>query len=245
VSNWRTIARREFSACFLSPVAYVTLVVFLTVVNGTFFVAVLRNLGSYEPLATLLFTALCVWLPMLITVVTMRLFAEEKRSGTIETLMTAPVTETEVVWGKYAGALGFTLLVSAPAVASVFLLERLSPGITLVDLDVGALLAGCLIATLLIACLTALGLLISLFTRNQIVSALACLSAICVALLSGWLLSLVPGADRHAVEYLSATTHIEDFARGMVSAGPAVLYVSLTLFLLFTAARILELRPWK
>jgi len=175
----------------------------------------------------------------------MRLFAEEKRQGTLEMLMTAPVTEAEVVLGKYAGALSFTLLIMAPAVSSIFLLEWLSPGLRLVDLDVGAIAGGGAILALSTALAVAIGLLVSLMTCNQIVSAICCFAAICTALMFGWLLSMVPGVSRHAADYVAATTHIDDFARGSVDAGPILLYVSATVFFLFVAVRVLESRRWR
>lgn len=243
--NFLTIWRREFTACFLSPVAYVTMVVFLAVVNGTFFVGVLKNLGSHESLSALLFSAIFLWLPMLITVITMRLFSEEKRVGTLETLLTAPVSEAQVVMGKYFGALSFILTVVAPTVASVFLLERLSPGITLVDVDVGAVSAGCIILVLCGAFFCALGLLMSLLTTNQVISAICCFAAISLTLLLGWLLSSVPGVPKGVADYVSLTSHVEDFARGWVGIGPPVLCLSGTALLLFAAVAILESRQWK
>jgi ABC-2 type transport system permease protein len=245
MSNFLTLWRRELTACFLSPVAYVALVVFPAVADGTFFIAVLKNAGTFEPLTSLLAAAVVLWLPLLVTVVCMRLFAEEKRSGTIEMLMTAPVTETEVVMGKYAGALTFVLLVLIPTLGAVLLLARLSPGITLADVDPGALAGSTLILGLLTAFLVAIGLVVSLLTRNQIVSAICSFAAISVTLMCGWLLSMLPGVGRSLVEYLSATEHIESFAIGTVDARPAVLYATCTAFLLFVAVRLLEARRWR
>jgi len=244
MNNFGTIWRRELSASFLSPIAYVTMVVFLGVTNGTFLVAVLRNLGSYEPIAGILFAAIFLWLPILVTVTCMRLFAEEKRSGTIEALLTAPVTELEIVLGKYAAALSFTLLTVAPAVAAIFILERLSPGLRMADVDPGAIAAGCVILALLSAFLTAVGLLVSLLTKNQIVSAIACFCCVCTALMAGWLVSLVPGMPPELIQYISATQHIEEFTRGIVNADPFVLWGSGTVLLLFFAVRVLEARRW-
>lgn len=230
-------------ACFLSPIAYVTMVVFLAISGGTFLLGVVRNVGSTEPLPILLFGAIIIWLTVLITVISMRLFAEEKRSGTIETLMTAPVTETEVVLGKYAGALTFVLIAVIPAVGYIFLLSALSPGINFVD--VGAICGGCLILFLVSSFFVSIGLFVSLMTKNQIIAAICCFCAVWLALIFGELIAALEIGLEKEGEFISAVTHIEDFSRGLVDTRPIVLYVSGTIFMLFTSTRVLESRRWR
>ena len=241
--NLFTIWRRELAACFLSPVAYVTMVVFLAVSGGTFLSAVVENVGTAEPLVTQLFAAIIVWLTVLVTVVSMRLFSEEKNSGTIETLMTAPVTETEVVLGKYGGALTFVLVVSAAAVSSIFILAALSPGIDFVD--IGAVSGGCLILFLVSALCVSIGLFVSLMTRNQIVAAICIFCAVWLVLLFGWLISNLPFGLKSESEYISCMAHVEEFARGSVDTGTTVMYLSGTVLMLFGAVRLLESMRWK
>ena len=239
-----TIWRREMTACFLSPVAYVTMVVFLAMSGWIFLQMVEGNVGTSELLPALLFKVIIFfWLPILVTVITMRLFAEEKRSGTIEALMTAPITETRVVLGKYFGALTFLLIVSVPAVASIFLLAFLSPGID--SVDIGAVLGGCLILFLVSGLCTSVGLFASLMTRNQIIAAICCFSGILLPLLAGHLISLLPVGSVEALEYISATTHVPDFARGSIDTRVIVPYLLGTAFVLFSAVRMLESRRWK
>jgi ABC-2 type transport system permease protein len=243
--NVLTIWRRELAACFLSPIAYVLMVMFLATTGFTFFLGVVRNTGSVGAVPPLLFGAMVLGMGALVPAVTMRLFAEEKRAGTIETLMTAPVTESDVVLGKYAGALSFMILVAAPAVANVFILERLSPGLDLETVDLGALAGGALIYLLLALFFTALGLFISLMTRNQVVAAVCCFVCCQLALFLGWLLSILPGSNKGLADYVSATTHLEDFCRGIVDLRPIVLYLSATWLLLFCSVRVLESRQWR
>jgi ABC-2 type transport system permease protein len=230
-------------ACFLSPVAYVVMVLFLMVSGGTFLLAVMKNEGSNEPLPSLLFGSIILWLTVLITVVSMRLFTEEKRSGTLETLMTAPVTEKEVVLGKYVGALTFLMIVTVPTAGYVYLLKHMSPGITFVD--TGAMLGGYLILFLITALCAAIGLFASLMTRNQIVAAITCFCAIWVVLLFGWLVSYVPLGLGKFAELASADNHIADFARGSVDTRPIVMYVTGVIFMLFASVRVLEARRWR
>ena len=242
MTNLFTIWRRELAACFLSPIAYVIMVVFFGASGFTFFLGAVRNVGASDPLTSLLVGAVVIWLGLLIPVITMRLFAEEKRSGTIETLMTAPVTESQVVLGKYAGAFSFLVLVTLPVLVSVFILERFSPGLAFEDIDLGAMLGGFTILLLLLAFFTAAGLLISLMTRNQVVSAVCGGVVFWLCLLFGWLLSILPGGGGGATDYVSATTHIEDFCRGIMDARTILLYVSGTWLLLFSSVRVLESR---
>jgi len=241
--NFFAIWRRELTASFLSPVAYVTMVVFLAVTGATFLTSVIHNVGSDELLSHQLFASLIVWLTVLVTVVCMRLFAEEIRSGTIEALLTTPVTDAEVVLGKYAGALTFIVIATVPAVANIFVLAALSPGVEAVD--AGAVAGGCLSLLLMSAFCTAVGALISLLTRNQIVAAICTFTVVWGVLLLGWLLAALPFGWARAGEYLSAMMHVEDFARGAVDTRPIVLYVSMTAFVLFAAVRVLESRRWR
>lgn len=234
--------KRELTACFLSPVAYVTMVVYLMATGGTFVPGIVRNEGTRESLTAILFSSLALWMTFLISVVTMRLFAEEKRSGTLESLMTAPVTDRVVVAGKYAGALSFVLIVAAPALSWLWILAWISPAVETVD--PGALLGGCMILVLLSAFGVAAGLLVSLLTRSQIAAAICTLVALWAFLLAG---ALEPGrsaAWRTAARVFSVEAHLMDFARGLVDSRALVFYLTATVFLLFCSVRILETRRW-
>jgi len=241
--NLFTIWRRELMACFLSPVAYITGVFFLAMTGGTFLLGVFSNTNRSESLPALLYGSIVIWMTFLVTVISMRLFAEEKKSGTIETLLTAPVTDGEVILGKYAGALTFMLLVMLPAVSYIYILSAVGPGLGAVD--TGAVVCGGVEVLLLGAMFMAEGLLVSLMTCNQIVAAICCFCAVWVTLLAGWILSVLPIGLGKVVSVFSVAVHIDDFARGSVDTRPIVLYVSVMLLLLFVATRLLESRRWK
>ncbi|MDA1044796.1 MAG: ABC transporter permease, partial [Verrucomicrobia bacterium] len=183
----RTLWNREVSACFQSPIAYVMMVAFLMVAGVTFLVAAFKNEGRPEPLSLYMFGGDAMWLPILIAVVSMRLFAEETRSGTMESLLTVPISEFEVVMGKFLGAFTFLLIVLAPTVLFVVILERISPGIAPVDLDYGAFFWGGVIIVFVTALFLSVGLLCSLLTRNQIIAAILCICMNWLLLLLGWL----------------------------------------------------------
>ena len=245
MNRFRAIWKRELTAAFLSPVAYVAMVVFLGATGLTFFTGAIRNEGRTDPLAVYLVGAAVIWLGLLIPVVTMRLFAEEKRSGTLESLMTAPVSEREVVLGKYAGALSFILIVALPAFAGAYILARISPAMSWAAVDKGALLGGVVIFLLLAAFFTALGLVISLTTSNQIISALCSLAAFWFGLLFGWFITVLPGGDLPIAHFLSATDQLDAFTRGLLDLRPIILFASGTVFFLFLAVRMLESRRWR
>lgn len=241
--NLFAIWHREWTACFLSPIAYVTMVMFLFVSNWTFWYGIEQHSGEVVSLPLLWSLSVCLWMPILITVITMRLFAEERRSGTIETLMTAPVTEWQVVLGKYAGALSFLIAVVAPSFMSILSLSWLCPGIH--GLDTGAVWGSVLILLLVAILCAAIGALASLMTRNQIIAAICCFCAIVVPLMAGYLIRLLPFGSDRMVDYLLLENHLEDFARGSVDIRVVMLYVSSTVFVLFLGVRVLESRKWR
>lgn len=240
--NMFIIWRREFMAYFISPVAYVTITLFMVMTGWTFMQVLEENAGLDDPVTVLFFVSLFFWIPILVTVVSMRLFAEEKRVGTMEALMTAPVTETAVVMGKYAGALTFLLVVTSLSLIDLFLVVKLSPGIE--SLDMGAVVGGCIIVVLALGLCGAIGMFISLLTQNQIVAAIACFSAICFPFFARNLASFLPLLSDTVVEYVSIEAHIVDFARGFVSLQTLVLYLTGTVFCLFASIRLLESRRW-
>lgn len=242
--NFLTIWFRELSACFLSPVAYVLMVVFLVVTSATFLLDITQEAAVEQPLTVTLFESILVWLTILVTVVCMRLFAEEKRSGTLETLMTVPVTEAQIVLGKYAGALSFLLLVTFPVVITLLLVVAVSPILQLGDLDGGALLSGSLILCLVSSLLVAVGLLVSLLTRNQIIAAICCFCSVWGVLLFGWIVTIVSGGAV-STTYVTVTDHIRDFSRGMLDSRPLVFYILGSALFLFASVRVLESRRWR
>lgn len=241
--NFFTIWRKELSSCFLSPVAYIVLIMFLLMSNWMFWNALLRSEGDNEPLMGLLTISVLFFSPILITVVTMRLFSEERRSGTLETLLTAPVTETELVLGKYAGAYTFLVIVLVPALSVVYIMQFLSPGLGLID--IGELAGSALVIFLFCGYCTAIGLFASLLTKNQVVAAICCFSGTLLPLLGPMLLPYVPFCSDAVVQYFSVADQISEFAMGSIDLRPVVLYMSLIIFVLFLSVQVLESRRWR
>lgn len=237
--------RREMGSYFRTSIAYVVGVFFLLITGFSFWMLASRLArGATEgDLTSTLFGSSWFWLGMLIVspLLTMRLFAEERRMGTLETLMTAPVTETEVVLAKFAGAYSTFLLLWLPTLAYGAILKAC--GAQWPPLDWGPVATGYLGTALVGAFFLAVGLLCSLMTRHQVVAAMACL-AVLGLLLSGGLLASPFHVERiqQVAQFFSAPLHMMDFAAGTIDTRAVVWYLSATVLLLFISIRILEAR---
>ena len=249
LKTFTTLWRKELGSYFLSPIAYVTTIFFLVVMGLSFWILVYVVLTEGAPgIAVLqeLFSGFFYWLALLIVipVITMRLFADEKRSGTMELLMTAPVTDTSIVLAKYGGALCFFVMMWGPTVGYFFILQKFSPLTS--QIDVGSMLGGYLGAFLTGAFFISLGTFSSSLTSNQIIAAIIGFALISTVFFCGLLSELIPNESlREAVSYLSSWEHMSDFARGAVDTRPIVYYLSGTSFMLFASIKVLESRRWQ
>jgi len=240
--------RRELGAYFLSPVAYVMTMFFLFFMGYSFWSLVdwlVEGVANAGVMQILFGESLFFWIAMLIVIplLTMRLFAEEKRAGTIETLMTAPVGDTSVVLAKYAGAMTFFVFMWLPTAVYVFVVRRFDPGATV---DMGSMLTGYAGAFLVGSFYISLGLLASSLTRNQIIAAIITFSLICTTFVGGFVAYVARApAIRDLAAYLSTIRHMMDFSRGIVDTRPIVLYTTGTILMLFATIRIMESRRWK
>ena len=238
---------RELNAYFASLLGYVVLMFFLVVMGVTFGVIVgYLNRGPTQ------FTAMRImfsmfWLPSLFVIpaITMRLVAEEKRLGTIEMLMTAPVTDFEVVLAKFLGAVVLYTLMWALTGFYVLILRHFSEGQTV--LDFGPIASGYIGVLVIGQFLIAVGVLASSMTRSQVAAALMCFAVVFLVLIVlNWLSFLFPGGSLGNVfRLLSAFEQMEDFSRGVVDVRPLVLYLSGTALALFVTTRVVESRKWK
>jgi ABC-2 type transport system permease protein len=247
VRTFLVLWRRELLAYALSPTAYLVAVLFLAVTGAGFWILVAAlaagpgsAAGATELLGWVFLLTLLAAAPLL----TMRLFAEERRSGTFETLMTAPVREVEVVLAKYAGAVAFFAAMLAPTLAYGPLLRAMSAVPPPAD---PAALAGVYAGALLVgAFFLALGLLASALTRSQIGAGLLAFAAILLFLLGGLLPYVwhTETADRLGA-WLSPVAHIADLSRGVFDTRPLVFYAVNIAWILFATTRALESRRWR
>jgi ABC-2 type transport system permease protein len=237
--------RKELSSFFVGPIAYVTMIVVLFVTGMGFGMQVSLTGTAPVQLDLLIFWLPTLWLMVLIvsTVLTMRLFAEEKRSGTLETLMTAPVNEAEVVLAKYVSALIAFLIIFLPCALHLPILRTLSSGI--VNVDRGIVLGGVGAFILIGAFYLSVGLFISALTRSQVVSAITAFSVLCILfILAGTVGHVSYGTGHPILSFASPFRHISLSARGIIDSRVAVFYVSMTVLMLFATVKTVESRRW-
>lgn len=231
-----TIAKREFAAYFNGPAAYIVLSLFLMVLGFFFWQPFfLMNRASVRGMYELMSVLLLAAAPAM----TMGLLAEEKRTGTIEVLLTMPLRDGEVILGKFLGALGLLvvlMLLTLPYPISVASLGRL---------DVGPVLAGYLAILLQGSAMLAIGVLASSWTENQLIAFFTS-GMLCFGLfMLGRFLPFMPSQIASIVEWASFDYHYEGLARGVIDSRDVVYFLSIAGFALAFAFRSLESRRWK
>jgi ABC-2 type transport system permease protein len=247
-----SLVRREFSAYFLSPIAYVVLAVFLAVTGHLFYLTLMQLTaagpkGVEFPMQLMLgdekFWLVYLFIPPLLT---MRLFAEERSTGTLEVLMTAPLTDWQVVLSKYFACFAFYIVLWLPTLAylPVILSARTPEGrvdpMPVLSSYLGLVLAGSMFL--------ALGLFISSLVRSQLVAALISLFLSLGFIVVGiWRPEMDTGSTWYRILFFfSVPLHFyRDFSRGLVDSRHLVLYLSVAVFCLFLTVRSLESRRWR
>ena len=248
------ICKKELRSYFVSPIAYLLLAMF-AVIFGFFFWNILgyfvhRGMESMmsgqmypmnvnEQVIRPLLSNVGVIGLFLIPLITMRLFAEEKKTGTIELLATSPVSDVEVILGKWGAAmLMYVGMLVLSGLNFIFLFKFGHP-------DWKPLLIGYLGLLLQAAALLAIGTFISTLTKNQIIAG-AVTFAVCLLL---WILEWVTGFDSstsaRVMAYLSVITHFESFSKGLIDSKDTIFYVSLTFLALFLTTRSMESLRWR
>lgn len=237
------IFRRELRAYFFSPLAYIILFFFLAV-NGFIFayiVGQLNNPGAEGgPPLGYFFRASWLMLLLLGPLLTMRLVSEELRSGSIEVLMTAPVTEGQVIAGKFLASLTFYLFLWVPTLLYGAMISAYE------KVDWGPIGAGYLAMLLIGALFLAIGIFSSAMTRSQLLAAMMTGALLLLLFLVGVLEELVNNdVAKKVFGYVSIWNHIDELANGIVDTRRLVFYLSGTLFFLFLASRALEDKKWR
>lgn len=227
------IVKRELGAYFTGAVGYIVIGLFLLISGFLFF-----NVFFLENRAELrrFFSTLPVLLAFFIPAVTMRLFAEERKSGSLETLMTLPVSSVDVVMGKFWASLAFTSVMIAPTL--VYALTASLFG----SLDAAPVVCGYLGAVFLAAAFCSVGLFASTSTKNQIVAFfIGWALCILLALIDQFLLFL-PARLANFLGYLSAGSHFTSVSRGIVDSRDLVYFVSLTAVFLTLTVKTIDSR---
>ena len=251
--NIASIAGKELRSYFVSPVAWVMMGLF-AFIFGYFFTAYLRifmmnsmqsqfgggqsmnvNMSLIRPLLGNASVLVLFLLPM----ITMRTYSEEKRSGTIELLLTSPLTDLEIILGKFVGAIGLyaaMLAVTVPYVVILFFAG---------DPEWRPLIAGYLGLFLLGSCFIAVGLFISSLTKNQMVAGAATFVVFLFFWIINWVADSAGPLMSQILSYLSITEHFDDFGKGIIDTKHVIFYLSFIAFGLFLTLKSVDSERWR
>jgi ABC-2 type transport system permease protein len=233
--NVKYIFEKELRSYFNSPVAYIVIVVFL-VILGWFFtsgiflanVSSLRTVFETTPFLLLFFAP----------AITMRLISEEKKSGTLELLLTKPVKEYEIVLGKFLAAWVLYFFALLPTLSYYITVSLLG------TLDLGPVIGGYLGLLLVGAVFLAVGVFGSSITENQVVGFIVSFLIVFVLFMLDKILFYVPATLASVLEYLSIDYHFSNIARGIIDSRDVLYYISAIIFTLLLGTVALQKRRW-
>ena len=236
--NIATIARRELGAYFNSPIAYVVVAVFLLLSALLFFSALfIQQQADLRELFDGFWTTLLV--AIVGPAVTMRLLAEERSNDTLELLLTMPVTDWQVVLGKYLAALGLFAFAMAGMFVFAASVAMIGP------LDKGPAFAGYLGLFLVAATYMAVGMMTSSFTKNQIVSFIGAVLICLMLWLIGKVVQVFPPVVQPLLDWLGMDRHIGNMARGVIDTRDLLYFGTLITSCLMVTQATLESRRWR
>jgi len=250
--NIMAVAAKELRAYFHSPIAYLVLAIY-SILCGFFFYSITATFvvesfrmqmggGGMPPInlnemiiRQLFQGILTIILALfLMPVVTMRLYAEEKRTGTMELLLTSPVTDLEIIVGKLLGAMGLYMvivLLTFLDIGLLFLYGNPDPK-PLVANAIGYILFG--------GALMALGMWVSSFTKNQIIAAVVAAALFLILYVLDWVSSFSSTAVGKVMSYLALPTHFENFTKGVIDSSDLIYFISVIVVGIFLTARSVE-----
>ena len=250
--NVLAIAGKEMRGYFASPIAYIVLGFFALVFGWFFYVPLaffnrqsMQMAGSgmniSQMLITPVFSNATVVMLFLLPAITMRTYSEEKRSGTIELLLTSPLTDTQIILGKFLGAMGLyasMLALTVVHMAILFAFTDPNPDWKPVaSAYLGLLLMG--------GSFISVGLLISSLTKNQVVAAIATFVVFLMLWVINWIGTFVGPTTQAILNQLSLTDHFDDFARGVIDSKHLVFYLSFISLGLFLTAKSVDSERWR
>jgi ABC-2 type transport system permease protein len=238
MSRAPVIARRELSSFFFSPIAYVAMFLFL-IVAGYWF---RQDFQPGQPAGLRVTFECMVWLLVLsLPMLCMGLLAQEWASGTIETMMTAPVSETDLVVGKFLGSYLFFLVLLAPTLLFPVMLSIYSRP------DVGPIATGYLGLILVGGLFIAVALFCSALTKSQVVAAVAAFGILCLVTVLPWFASAKASLNGfwRGVTDQGVMARYVDFSKGVIDTGNLVYFLATTAVFLFLTVKVMEARRWK
>jgi len=254
VRNILAIAGKELRSYFASPMAYIIIGLF-ALLFGVFFNAFLQafldesqrsammggggalNVNDRMIRGVLLNAAIIILFVM--PMITMRTYAEEKRSGTIELLLTSPLTDVQIILGKFIGAMGLFAAMLLVTMIDIAILFRLG------NPEWKPIATGYLGLLLMGGCFISVGLLISSVTKNQIVAAVMTFAVFLLLWVINWFGEGAGPTAKAVLSFLSITEHLDDFTRGIIDTKHIVYYLSFITFGLFLTAKSVDSERWR
>ena len=231
------IMRRELYSYLVSPMVYVVTAVFLFL-NGTIFARTLTE-GSAQPTLEPVIPTTAFLLLLILPVLTMRLLAEEKATGTVELLMTFPVTDTQVILGKYFATVATYCLMLVPTLAYVVILGVLG------NTEWGPLITAYVGLILFGAAVIAIGMLTSSITRSQIVAGVVGIGFLVALWIAGIFAPVVSPQAGPVFQYLSVSEHLNSFAQGVITLKDTVYFLSVAAVGVFLSIQIFQSARWR
>jgi len=240
--NFLALTRRELGVYFVSPMAYIILTALLLFTGRTFVGSMVMRASAQVPVDyrdTLQFLVVVVILTA--PLVTMRLIAEEKNKGTLEIILTAPISDAAFVLAKFFAAMTLLIYLLAPTVGYILIVSRYGP------VDVGAVVCGYLGILLLGAVLYSIGLFISSLCSSQITAGVLTFSVAILLMMASMQMAALDenSALRPILAYVDLTVNFADFLKGVVDRTRLVYLVSVVAFFLFLTTRVLDSRRWR
>ena len=253
MGNILTLAQKELRAYFVSPIAYV-LLVFFALLFGYFYASSINyvvqlSMGQFgfggpqivninEFMIRPLFGNTAVILLFFLPMLTMRSFAEEKRSGTMELLLTSPLTDFQIIMGKFLGAMAlYALMLSLTLIHIGVLFWYGEP-------EWGPVLSGYLGLLLMGGSFISIGLAISSMTKNQIVAAVSTFAVLLLFWIINWMGDASGTTTQSVLAYLSILEHFDDFSKGVIDTTHVTYYVSFIALGLFLTAKSMDVARW-
>jgi ABC-2 type transport system permease protein len=236
MKNISYIVKRELSAYFNSTVAYIVVILFLLITGALFWLNYFQQVSSLSLRS--FFQQAPMFLAFFAPAITMGLLADEKKEGTLELLMTMPVSDFQIVFGKFLAAVILLTVVFGMTLTYPISLSLLG------DLDWGAVASGYIGLILIGASYSAIGIMASSWTQDQVVSILTAFT-ICFALyLIDQLVGQPTGTTAKIVDYLSTSSHFQDLAKGVIDSRDVIYYLSLIGVSLTVAQTSIASRRW-
>jgi ABC-2 type transport system permease protein len=254
MSNVIAIAQKELRSYFASPIAYVVLAAFALVFGFFFSTMLYYFLGQSmqmsmgmgggpmnvnEQMLRYVFQNMTVILLLMVPMITMRTYSEEKRSGTIELLLTSPVSDWQMILGKFFGAMSLYAAMLAVTLVHVLILYRYGTPEwkPIASTYLGLLLLG--------GSMVALGLFVSSLTKNQIVAGIVTFVVLLLLWVLDWMSSFSPGWVASVLNYVTITGHLDDFIKGVIDTSHIIYYLSFITFGLFLTAQSVNSERWR